>query len=66
MVTEIMMMENQQDWLLDSGATCHVTLFRRAFTNYEEFEEAKIVYMGNSYISEVVGKESVKLSLISG
>ncbi|GKV43852.1 hypothetical protein SLEP1_g51101 [Rubroshorea leprosula] len=65
MHTELLVINNEEDWWLDSGATCHVTPFKSSFKTYEEMNGEKFIFMGNSSTCAVVGKGTVKLSLTS-
>nr|XP_009593255.1 uncharacterized protein LOC104089942 [Nicotiana tomentosiformis]XP_016437380.1 PREDICTED: uncharacterized protein LOC107763399 [Nicotiana tabacum] len=56
-LTEILMMDSNEEWWLDFGATCHVTPFKSGFKTYE--------YMGNSTTRAVMGIGTVQLPLSS-
>ncbi|GKV32127.1 hypothetical protein SLEP1_g40756 [Rubroshorea leprosula] len=56
MFTELLVINNEDDWWLDSRATCHVTPFKSSFKTYEEMNGEKSVFMGNSSTCAVVGK----------
>ena len=57
--------EESTSWLLDSGASYHVTPFRSQFRSYtaRDFEPVRV---GNSQHCAVVGIGSVELSLPGG
>ncbi|GKV42595.1 hypothetical protein SLEP1_g49978 [Rubroshorea leprosula] len=66
MLTELLVINNEEDWWLDLGATCHVTPFKSSLKTYEEMNGEKSIFMGNSSTCAVVGKGTVKLSLTYG
>ncbi len=47
------------NWIIDSGATQHMTFKREWFTTYESIVPRK-VYMGDDTILEATGKGSVR------
>jgi hypothetical protein len=47
------------DWIVDSGATQHMTFKKEWFTTYERISSRK-VFMGDDTVLEAVGKESIK------
>ncbi|XP_073098861.1 uncharacterized protein [Elaeis guineensis] len=53
MLTEVLMINTDNNWWVDSGATCHVTLYKNVFKTYEEFKDEKSVFMGNSSSSTI-------------
>ena len=52
-------------WLLDSGASWHMTSNRNWFHTYEPISEG-VVYMGNNHPLEIVGIGSIKLKSYDG
>ena len=66
MLTEIFMVDIDQGWWIDSGATCHVTPHREVFTTYEPYVGEKSVFMGNSSSCSVKGIGMVKIPFSSG
>ncbi|KAF2285331.1 hypothetical protein GH714_000068 [Hevea brasiliensis] len=57
---ETLMVEKDNDWWLDSKATCHVTPFKNVCKTYEKMYGEKTVYMGNSSTSTIMGFELKK------
>jgi hypothetical protein len=53
------------DWIIDSGATQHMTFKRKWFTIYESFVPQK-VYMGDDTILEAIGKGSINATMQVG
>jgi len=49
----------RNNWIIDSGATQHMTFERKWFTTYESIVTRK-VYMGDDTILEAIGKGSIK------
>ncbi|XP_039138722.1 uncharacterized protein LOC120276045 [Dioscorea cayenensis subsp. rotundata] len=66
MLNEVLMVNLDENWWLDSGATCHVTPHRNVFKTYEAIADGKTVFMGNSSTSVVMGVGTVELPLSSG
>ena len=52
----------RQDWLVDSGATQHMTFQRHWFESYEEIEPRK-VFMGDDTILEAIGRGNIVTSI---
>ena len=52
--------QNVQDWVMDSGASFHVTPHREWFTNYDAKRTGQ-VQLGNDYACEIMGVGDVKL-----
>lgn len=44
------------DWVVDSGASSHMTYLRRHLTNYEDLEEPRIIILGDGKETLAVGK----------
>ena len=65
MITEIHMVNDDEGWWVDSGATCHVTPHRNVFKTYEEINGDKAMFMGNSSTSSVMGNGTVQILLTS-
>ncbi len=53
------------DWIINSGATQHMTFKREWFTTYESIIPRK-VYMGDDTILEAIGKGSIKATMQVG
>jgi hypothetical protein len=53
------------DWIIDFGATQHMTFEREWFTTYESIIPRK-VYMGDDTILEAIGKGSIKATMQVG
>ena len=65
--SEVSMVTNMNDWVVDSGVTRHICGNRSAFTSYttvKEIEEQ--VFMGNSRFTPMIGKGKVLFKLTSG
>jgi hypothetical protein len=58
-------MEEATSWLLDSGASNHVTPFRTLFRSYTA-RNFDLVRVGNSQHCAVIGIGTVELNLLSG
>ena len=48
------------DWILDSGASFHVTPHREWFTNYDAKRTGR-VHLGNDYACEIMGVGDVQI-----
>ena len=51
-------------WILDSGATSHMTQMRELLTDYQELERPEIVKLGDGHVVEAVGVGNVYLNMI--
>ncbi|KAM1149789.1 hypothetical protein ACFX2B_030032 [Malus domestica] len=65
-VSEVNMVSNLSEWLLDTGATKHICTDRNLFTEYHNVAHGEKLYMGNSASSAVEGKGKVVLKFTSG
>ncbi|CAN1139245.1 Retrovirus-related Pol polyprotein from transposon TNT 1-94 [Linum perenne] len=65
-VTEVNLVENDSEWIIDSGASRHFCSSKEMFTELGEVENGEQVYMGNSSSSPVMGKGKISLKLNSG
>ncbi|KAK9037819.1 hypothetical protein V6N11_022719 [Hibiscus sabdariffa] len=65
-VSEVNLVENNVEWVVDTGASKHFCATREYFTEFEGGNKGEKVYMGNSNSSEVLGKGKVLLKLTSG
>ena len=52
-------------WIVDSGATWHMTLHRDWFYTYEPVLEGSM-FMGNDYALEIVGVGTIKIKMFDG
>ncbi|XP_077251670.1 uncharacterized protein LOC143890870 [Tasmannia lanceolata] len=64
-VTEVNLVKNSKEWVLDTGATKHIC-GDQSFFYYTIVKEGDQVFMGNSQTSKFVGKGKVLLKLTSG
>ncbi|KAK8577895.1 hypothetical protein V6N13_076571 [Hibiscus sabdariffa] len=65
-VSEVNLVENNAEWVVDTGASKHFWATREFFTEFEDGNKGEKVYMGNSSSSEVLGKGNVLLKLTFG
>ena len=54
---------NPDCWIIDSGATCHISNNRSLFIEYNSLEESQSVTLGDGHTLEAVGKGVVALKL---
>ena len=54
---------NPDCWIIDSGATCHISNNRSLFVEYNSLEESQSVTLGDGHTLEAVGKGVVALKL---
>ncbi|MCO5612796.1 hypothetical protein L7F22_067067 [Adiantum nelumboides] len=54
----------EQDWIVDSGASFHVTPHQEWFSTYEG--RHGVVHFGNNYACDIVGAGDIKLSSLNG
>ncbi|OIS98400.1 hypothetical protein A4A49_53214 [Nicotiana attenuata] len=52
-LTEILMMDSNEEWWLDFGATCHVTPFKSGFKTYEDVKDADVLDLEKDLSNEV-------------
>ena len=65
-VSQANMVTNSKIWVVDSGATRHICANKDAFTFYTSIgDDEKVVYLGDSHITQILGKGKVMLKLIS-
>jgi hypothetical protein len=50
------------DWIVDSGATQHMTFEEERFTTYERISP-KRVFMGDDTVLEAIGKGNIKATM---
>ena len=48
---------NPNVWIVDSGASSHMTQRKELLVNYEEFDKPQKVSMGDGHMVEACGKE---------
>jgi len=53
------------DWIVDYGATQHMTFQQEWFTTYERIAPRR-VFMGDDTVLEVVGKQNIKATMQMG
>jgi hypothetical protein len=56
---------NHEAWLVDSGATFHMTPHREWFCEYERYDGGNI-FVGNDLTTRIIGRGKFKLRLIDG
>ena len=60
------MVTNSKNWVVDSGETRHICANIDAFTSYTSVgDDEKVVYLGDSHTTQVLGKGKVMLKLTS-
>ncbi|OIT20631.1 hypothetical protein A4A49_61260, partial [Nicotiana attenuata] len=56
-VSQVNLVTNVKDWVLDSGATRHICANKKDFVSYTQVEEGEeVVYLGDSRTTPVRGK----------
>ena len=61
------MVTNSKNWVVNSGATRHICANIDAFTSYTSIrDDKKVVYLGDSHTTQVLGKGKIMLKLTSG
>ena len=61
MVTHV----GENAWLIDSGASFHMTPNRNWFSKYENFNGYK-VYLGDNSVLDIVGRGSIRVKFSDG
>ncbi|XP_071912249.1 uncharacterized protein [Coffea arabica] len=64
MITEVNMLENHEGWWADSGDSRQYAMIK--FKSYTHAEEGKMVLLGDSHTTKVVGVGDVDLKFTSG
>ena len=66
-VSQVNMVTNNKEWVVDSGATRHICASEKSFSTYTPIEDGEeVVYLGDSRTTNVLGKVKVRLKLTSG
>ena len=65
-ISEVNILEDANDWWIDSGATRHVCNDKSFFNTYESVDDGTILYMGNSSIATIKGKGTMDLEFTFG
>ena len=65
-VSEINLVNNKTEWIVDTGATKHFCADKELFAEFTGANQGEQVFMGNSSSSDVLGKGTVILKLNSG
>ena len=55
---------NSYDWIVDSGASSHMTQLKEIIVNYEEFDNPQKVSMGDERTIEAHGKGDIHFTMI--
>ena len=54
-VSECNLVQNPNQWWVDTGATRHVCSDKSMFSTYQKFDHEEKLYMGNSAVSMIDG-----------
>ena len=66
-VSQVNMVTNSKNWVVDSSVTRHICANLGAFTSYTSVgDDEKVVYLGDSHTTQVLGKGKVMLKLNLG
>lgn len=65
-VSEVNLVNNMIEWVVDTGATRHICSNKEMFLDYEEVIDGESVYLGDARTASVAGKGKVLLKLTSG
>ena len=66
LVSEVNLTTNNKDWWVSTGAIRQICSEKLLFSDYQKLEHDEKLFMGNSVISKVEGKEKVILKWTSG
>ncbi|GAA0156502.1 hypothetical protein LIER_13989 [Lithospermum erythrorhizon] len=67
MVSEVNLVgSNPREWRIDTGATRHICLAKKFFTNFKPLTTGEKMYMGNSSTSTIEGEGTIVLKMTSG
>ena len=64
--SEMKLVNNITDWVVDTGATRAICFSKELFLNYEEVIDEENVYLGDSSTARVAGKGKVLLKFTLG
>ena len=56
---------NSEDWIIDSGASSHMTQSRQLLVDYEECDKLQKVCLGDGYTVEAFGRGNINLEWFS-
>ncbi|XP_027067531.1 uncharacterized protein [Coffea arabica] len=66
-ISQVNIIANVKEWVVDSGATRHICANREAFSSYTPIgDDEEVVYLGDSRTANVLDKGKVFLKLTSG
>uniref|UniRef100_A0A2N9HZD6 Integrase catalytic domain-containing protein n=1 Tax=Fagus sylvatica TaxID=28930 RepID=A0A2N9HZD6_FAGSY len=65
-VSEVNLVNNISEWVLDTGATRHICTNRNLFLEYEEVNDGENVFLSDARTAKVASKGKVILKLTSG
>ena len=66
-LSQINLITDVKNWVIDSGATRHICADKDAFVSYSSVgNEEELVYLGDSRTAKVLGKGKILLKLTSG
>ncbi|XP_056688059.1 uncharacterized protein [Spinacia oleracea] len=66
MISEINVVQVDDSWWIDTGASRHVCKDRNYFKSFEDLEDGPILYMGNDSMVKAKGIGQIELLLTSG
>ena len=62
-VSQVNMVTNVKEWIVDSGATRHICENEKSFSTYTPVEDGKeVVYLGDSKTAKVLGGKTMALN----
>ena len=64
-VSEVNLVGNTKEWLVDTGVTRHICSDKKMFSSYETINDEEQLFMGNSSTSKVESKGKVILKMTS-
>ena len=64
-ISECNLVQNPNQWWVDTGATRHVCSEKSMFSTYQKFDQKERIYMGNSVVSMIEGSGAVILKFTS-
>ena len=56
--------ETSNNWLIDSGASCHMTNQRDGYTDFKEFEKPQKVSLGDGHKLDALGRGTVVVNMM--
>jgi len=64
LITNALVAKSKDDWIVDSGATCHMCNDRRMFTEFKQLGSSEKVTLGDGRSLDVAGEGTVDMDML--